>query len=133
MFAHQQRFANDDCRNELGLPLMLHLTKLANDCALPHEDPEQAEPGTTDIGDTPRGRSPGQRDRITRPTPCAGDPRNLVSYIARPAPTNATRRNTVDIGEPVIVPGRGPERPETGRFGILIAARRIRRLFNLGS
>ncbi|MCX2949750.1 pPIWI_RE module domain-containing protein [Lentzea sp. NEAU-D7] len=52
MFVHQQRFA-DDYTDALGLPLVLHLASLAHDYALPHEDPEQAEPGAAAIGDTP--------------------------------------------------------------------------------
>jgi pPIWI_RE module N-terminal domain/RNaseH domain of pPIWI_RE/MID domain of pPIWI_RE len=52
MLLHQQRFA-DDYTDALGLPLVLHLASLTHAYALPHEDPEQAEPGAATIGDTP--------------------------------------------------------------------------------
>ncbi|MFD7652859.1 pPIWI_RE module domain-containing protein [Actinosynnema sp. NPDC059797] len=52
MFVHQQRLA-DDYADALKLPLVLHLAALTHAYALPHEDPEQAEPGAAVIGDTP--------------------------------------------------------------------------------
>ncbi len=43
MFVHQQRFC-DDYRDVLGLPLVLHLAKLADQYALPQDDIETASP-----------------------------------------------------------------------------------------
>ncbi|MFI0774664.1 pPIWI_RE module domain-containing protein [Streptomyces sp. NPDC021212] len=45
-FVHQQRFC-DDYRDVLGLPLVLHLARLADQYALPHEDEEAVDPETS--------------------------------------------------------------------------------------
>ncbi|MCT7351842.1 DUF3962 domain-containing protein [Streptomyces sp. 15-116A] len=53
-FVHQQRFSEDfrEARDGLGLPLVLHLARLADDYALPHEiedavDPTQPQPAAS--------------------------------------------------------------------------------------
>lgn len=55
MYVHQQRLCDDDYRDVLGLPLVLHLARLADEYALPHEDtevtgpPEETEQLTLDL------------------------------------------------------------------------------------
>ncbi|MGI3202751.1 RNaseH domain-containing protein [Streptomyces sp. GLT-R25] len=61
-FVHQQRFSEDyrEARDGLGMPLILHLARLADDYALPHEiedsvDPTQPQPAAPPDGE-PRGQ-----------------------------------------------------------------------------
>ncbi|MFJ2784398.1 MULTISPECIES: RNaseH domain-containing protein [unclassified Streptomyces] len=43
-FVHQQRICKDDYRDVLGLPLALHLARLADEYALPHDEEEAVDP-----------------------------------------------------------------------------------------
>jgi pPIWI_RE module N-terminal domain/RNaseH domain of pPIWI_RE/MID domain of pPIWI_RE len=50
-FLHHQRFCFDDYRSALGLPLILHLAELANQYAIPSDDPDdeaQTDDGVSD-------------------------------------------------------------------------------------
>ncbi|WBB61931.1 RNaseH domain-containing protein [Streptomyces sp. WMMC500] len=44
MFAHLQRMCDDDYRDVLGLPLVLHLASLADEYGIPHDGDEVVEP-----------------------------------------------------------------------------------------
>jgi hypothetical protein len=64
MYLHQQR-QTDDNRDGLALPLILHLAQLADEYALPHEDPVQAsaddEPTDTPVdADNPTENPPNE-------------------------------------------------------------------------
>jgi hypothetical protein len=57
-FVHQQRFSEDyrEARDGLGMPLILHLARSADDYALPHEiedsvDPTQPQPTDPSVKD----------------------------------------------------------------------------------
>ncbi|MFJ8691796.1 pPIWI_RE module domain-containing protein [Streptomyces roseolilacinus] len=54
---HQQRICKDDYRDVLGLPLVLHLARLADEYALPHDEEEAVDPtaGPVEGTDEPRG------------------------------------------------------------------------------
>ncbi|AKL68311.1 RNaseH domain-containing protein [Streptomyces sp. Mg1] len=40
---HQQRICDDDYRDVLGLPLVLHLARLADEYALPHDEDDTVD------------------------------------------------------------------------------------------
>ncbi|MFD5878843.1 pPIWI_RE module domain-containing protein [Streptomyces yangpuensis] len=42
-FVHQQRICDDDYRDVLGLPLVLHLARLADEYALPHDEDDTVD------------------------------------------------------------------------------------------
>ncbi len=61
-FVHQQRFSEDyrEARDGLGMPLILHLARLADDYALPHEIDDSVDPTRPQLAATPDGEPQGQ-------------------------------------------------------------------------
>ncbi|MCF1593855.1 pPIWI_RE module domain-containing protein [Streptomyces muensis] len=61
-FVHQQRFSEDyrEARDGLGMPLALHLARLADDYALPHEIEDSVDPTQPQPTDPPVKDSLGQ-------------------------------------------------------------------------
>ncbi|MEU5425260.1 DUF3962 domain-containing protein [Streptomyces olivoreticuli] len=60
-FVHQQRICKDDYRDVLGLPLALHLARLTDEYALPHDDEEAVvEPMEESAGTASKESRPGQ-------------------------------------------------------------------------
>ncbi|MFI8837101.1 pPIWI_RE module domain-containing protein [Streptomyces afghaniensis] len=59
-FVHQQRICRDDYRDVLGLPLALHLARLADEYALPHDEEEVVDPLADASAADSKKCSPGQ-------------------------------------------------------------------------
>ncbi|MHC3458113.1 pPIWI_RE module domain-containing protein [Streptomyces flavovirens] len=59
-FVHQQRICKDDYRDVLGLPLALHLARLADEYALPHDEEEAVDPTAGPVVGTGVEDGPGQ-------------------------------------------------------------------------
>ncbi|MFC5724463.1 pPIWI_RE module domain-containing protein [Streptomyces gamaensis] len=59
-FVHQQRICKDDYRDVLGLPLALHLARLTDEYALPHDEEEVVDPLAERAAATSRKDSPRQ-------------------------------------------------------------------------
>ncbi|MFE3379921.1 RNAseH domain-containing protein [Streptomyces anulatus] len=59
-FVHQQRICKDDYRDVLSLPLALHLVRLADEYALPHDEEEAVDPTAGPVVGTGVEDGPGQ-------------------------------------------------------------------------
>lgn len=61
-FVHQQRFSEDyrEARDGLGMALILHLARLADDYALPHEIEDSVDPTQPQPADSPAEDPLGQ-------------------------------------------------------------------------